>query len=114
MPVLDVGVSRPGEDLPSVTAEAILDTGADGTLFPLDVLEQAGAVFVDRAYLRGITGQRQVVDLYLVTIHIGRFRLPGIRAVSLPLGATAILGRDVLNQLDIALLGPAGVTEIIV
>jgi len=112
MPVLDIGVSRPGVNVPSATVEAVVDTGADGSLLPLDVLEQAGAVFVDRAYLRGITGQRQAVDLYLTTLHIGRFRIPGIRAAALPPGSTAILGRDVLNQLDITLRGPAGVTEI--
>ena len=112
MPVLDIGVSRPGVNVPSATVEAVVDTGADGSLLPLDVLEQAGAVFVDRAYLRGITGQRQAVDLYLTTIHIGRFRITGIRAAALPPGSTAILGHDVLNQLDITLRGPAGVTEI--
>ncbi len=112
MPVLDIGVSRPGVNEPSVTVEAIVDTGADGSLLPLDILERAGAIFVDRAYLRGITGQRQAVDLYLTTVHLGRLRVPGIRAAALPPGEIAILGRDVLNQLDIALRGPAGVTEV--
>ena len=62
--------------------------------------------------MRGITGQRQAVDLYLITIHLGLFRITGVRAVALPPGNTAILGRDVLNQLDIMLRGPAGVTEV--
>jgi predicted aspartyl protease len=114
MPVLDIGVSRPGASVPAATVEAVVDTGADGTLLPLDVLEQAGAIFVDRAYLRGITGQRQAVDLYLTTIHLGRFRITGVRAAALPPGEAAILGRDVLNQLDIALRGPASVIEVFV
>jgi len=114
MPVLDIGVRRPGASVPAATVEAVVDTGADGTLLPLDVLEQAGAIFVDRAYLRGITGQRQAVDLYLATIHLGRFRITGVRAAALPPGEAAILGRDVLNQLDIALRGPASVTEVFV
>lgn len=114
MPVLDIGVSRPGSDTPSATIEALVDTGADGTLLPLDVLEQTGAVFVDRAFLRGITGQRQAVDIYLVTIHLGRFRISGIRAVALPPGNAAILGRDVLNQLEMRLQGPAEVTEVFI
>ena len=104
MPVLDIGVSRPGVNVPSATVEAVVDTGADGSLLPLDVLEQAGAIFVDRAYLRGITGQRQAVDLYLITIHLGRLRITGVRAFALPPGNAAILGRDVLNHLDITLL----------
>ncbi len=113
MPVLDIGISRPGANAPAARVEALVDTGADGTLLPLDMLEQAGAVFVDRAYLRGIIGQRQAVDLYLTTIYLGQSHILGVRAVALPSGSTAILGRDVLNQLDIALRGPAGVTEIL-
>lgn len=113
MPVLDIGVSRPEANQPTVIVEALVDTGADGTLFPLEILEQAGAVFVDRAYLRGITGQRQAVDLYLTTVYLDQLRIPGVRAVALPSGSTAILGRDVLNQLDMVLRGPAGVTEIL-
>lgn len=113
MPVLDIGVSRPGSSVPSATLEAVIDTGADGTLLPLDIIEYINAVFVDRAYLRGITGQRQPVDLYLVTLHLGRLRIAGVRAAALAPGSAAILGRDVLNQLDIVLHGPAGVTEVI-
>jgi predicted aspartyl protease len=112
MPVLDIGISRPGVNVSSATVEAVVDTGADGALIPRDVLEQVGAAFVDRAYLRGITGQRQSVDLYLVTLHLGPLRIAGVRAVALPSGEPAILGRDVLNQLDIALIGTAGVTEV--
>jgi hypothetical protein len=89
MPVLDIGVSRPGVNVPSATVDAVVDTGADGSLLPLDVLAQAGAIFVDRAYLRGITRQRQAVDLYLITIHLGRFRIPGIRAAARPPGEAA-------------------------
>lgn len=112
MPVLEVGISRPGVSAPSATIEAVVDTGADGTLIPRDILEQVGAAFVDRAYLRGITGQRQPVNLYLVTLHLGPSRIPGVRAVALSPGDTAILGRDVLNQLDLGLIGTAGVTEV--
>ena len=79
----------------------------------MDVLEQAGAVFVDRAFLRGITGHRQAVDLYLTTLHLGRFRITGVRTIALMPGNAAILGRDVLNQLEITLRGPAGVTEVV-
>ena len=112
MPVLDIGISRPGSSVPFATVEAVVDTGADGTLLPLDILEHINATFVDRAYLRGITGQRQAVDLYLVTIHLGQLRIAGVRAAALAPGSTAILGRDALNQLDIALRGPGGMTEI--
>jgi predicted aspartyl protease len=112
MPMLDIGISRPGLNAPSATVEAVVDTGADGTLIPRDTLERVGAAFVDRAYLRGMTGQRQPVDLYLVTLYLGPLRITGVRAVALSPGDITILGRDVLNQLNLALIGVAGVTEV--
>ena len=44
-----------------------VDTCADGTLIPIDLLELIDAPQVDRAYLRGITGDRQPVDLLLMS-----------------------------------------------
>lgn len=113
MPVLDVGVSKPGADIPSRIVEVIVDTGADGTLLPRDILKDAGAPYIDRVHLVSITGERRPVDLYVVTLYLGERRVYGVQAVALPAGATAILGRDVLNQLRLHLDGPAGVTEVL-
>lgn len=57
------------------------------------------------------TGHAQTVNLYLVEVQIGSYKIPGIRAVGLKT-TEAILGRDVLNQLIITLDGIAGTTEI--
>ena len=113
MPVLDIDLSRPGGQTFSAAVAAVIDTGADGTLIPIDLLELIDAPQVDRAYLRGITGDRQPVDLYLVTIRVATVIIHGVRAVALPSGETTILGRDVLNQLHLALVGTAGVTEVL-
>jgi len=112
MPVLTVGVSRAGIDGPMATLEAIIDTGADAPLLPVDVLRQIGARVIDRATLIGITGQGEMVDLYVVTLFVGERRIPGIKAAALPNGDMGILGRDMLNQLHVCLNGPAQVTEI--
>lgn len=112
MPVLDVVFSRPGRNAIPATVEAIIDTGADSTLIPLDILEQIVAPQIDQAYIRGITGSREPVDLYLVTVQIAGLTISGIRAVALPAGASTILGRDVLNQLHLGLVGPANITEV--
>jgi len=113
MPVLDIGVTAPGIDRSAVVLEAIIDTGADGTLIPLDVLESIGAPFVDIAYIRGITGQRESIDIYLVSVYIGPLHVPGVRAAALSANETIILGRDVLNQLQLVLLGPGNSTQVI-
>ena len=114
MPVLDIGVSKPGADVPSRIIEAIIDTGADGTLLPRDILKHAGAPYIDRVHLVSITGERRPVDLYVVTLYLGERRVHGVQTVALPAGATAILGRDVLNQLRLHLDGLAGVIEVMV
>lgn len=112
MPVLDVFLSRPGRHAAPAAVEAIIDTGADSTLIPLDILERIAAPYIDQAYLRGITGTREPVDLYLVTVQIAGMTISGIRAAALRVSASTILGRDVLNQLNLGLVGTANTTEV--
>jgi len=69
--------------------------------------------YVDSAYVRGITGHRELVELYLITVHIGGQHVHAVRAAALPASEEAILGRNVLNQLNITLNGAAGVTEVL-
>lgn len=113
MPILDVGVGLPEADAPVAVVEMIVDTGADVTALPRSLLLRIGAPYFDRAYLRGVTGKREPVNLYLVTLHIGSLRIAGVTVVSLDAPDNTILGRDVLNQLDIALHGPAEVLEVL-
>lgn len=112
MPVLDIVLTRPGRNAAPAAVEAIIDTGADSTLVPLDVLEQIAAPHIDQAYLRGITGTREPIDVYLITVQIAGVTISGVRAAALHAGASTILGRDVLNQLHLALVGTANTTEV--
>lgn len=111
MPVLRIGVSRSGVRIPVLTIEAIIDTGADGTILPRNVVEKVSASYMDRVYLRGVTGQRQLVDIYTVTLYLGTLPIFGVRVAVFGQGE-AIIGRDVLNQLEICLIGPALTTEV--
>ena len=112
MPVVDLGVSRPGSRGPGQTVTAVVDSGADGTLLPIDVLEVVGAGYVGEGVIRGISGGRQPVSIYLASLHIGSHALHAIRVVAVPEGSEAILGRNVLQYLVVTLNGPAAVTEI--
>ena len=47
------------------------------------------------------------MNLYLASVHIAGVVIHGIRAVAARDTTEAILGRDVLNQLEIVLNGPA-------
>lgn len=112
MPVLRIGLSRPGRKEATIELEAMIDTGSDGTLIPLEILEQVSAQYIDSAHIRGVTGHREIVELYLVTVHIGEHRIHAVRAAALADSEEVILGRNVLNQLNMLLNGLAGVTEV--
>ena len=95
-----------------VTVTAFVDSGADGTMLPIDILQAVGAMYEASMWLRGTTGSRQRVDSYTVSIHIETETMHAISAVAMPVGSEPLIGRDVLNQLVITLHGIAGVTEL--
>jgi predicted aspartyl protease len=113
MPVLDVGISVPGARVRAITVEMIVDTGADATVLPRELLEGIRAPFSDRSYLRGVTGAGVPVDLFWVTLHIGSLRVANVRVVANDTSDSSILGRDALNHLNLALHGPAEVLEVL-
>ena len=90
--------------------QAFVDSGADGTVVPLPILQSINAVYADKAYLTGTTGISQSVGLYEVQVQIGAEIIYGIDAAAY--GEEIILGRDVLNQLTVFLDGPLTVCEI--
>ncbi|MDQ4076254.1 MAG: retroviral-like aspartic protease family protein, partial [Chloroflexota bacterium] len=99
--VVEATVRAAGEQAPIVTLTALVDSGADGTMIPIDILRAVGARYVETRQMRGVTGVAYTVDLYLVTIQIGSHVVRGIRVVAQ--GAEPLIGRDVLNQLVITL-----------
>ncbi len=110
--VVEATVRAAGEQAPIVTLTALVDSGADGTMIPIDILRAVGARYVETRQMRGVTGVAYTVDLYLVTIQIGSHVVRGIRAVAVAQGAEPLIGRDVLNQLVITLNGPAEIIEV--
>ncbi|MCB0097589.1 MAG: retroviral-like aspartic protease family protein [Caldilineaceae bacterium] len=95
-----------------MTVSALIDSGADGTVLPLDLLTRIGAPHVDTRMLRTITGARIAVSLFRITLHIGDYTLRNLRVVGHASSAEAILGRDALNQLIVTMNGLASTTEI--
>ncbi len=111
MPILSVAVDGyAGFAAQQVTA--LVDSGADGTMIPVDVLEMVGALYEDTVIMRGVLGVGEAVDRYTVAIQLGSLSIHGIRAVAIPTGEELILGRDVLNDLAVTLNGPAHVTQV--
>lgn len=95
-----------------LTVTALVDSGADGTLIPLDLLQAVGASYEDTVQMTGITGGTQIVDRYTVALHIGTHVVRAVHAVAVAPEGEAVIGRDVLNELILTLNGPAYMTEV--
>jgi predicted aspartyl protease len=112
LPVCDIVLIVPATDL-RVPLTAVVDTGADGTIVPVDYLRQIGARRAFETGLRSQWGERRVVYLYLVDMQIGSITLPGVYVIGDELGTEAVLGRNVLTRLRLLLDGPAALTRIL-
>lgn len=112
MPVVSATVIHPDSDNLTANCIALVDSGADGTMFPLDLLEAIDAPIVGDARLRGVLGAGETVDVHLIRLQIGPYDLGGVRAVAMPEGSKPVLGRNVLNQFVITLNGLASVVEV--
>ena len=112
MPALEIVLGRAGRTQGVMTISALIDTGSDGTLMPINALEEVGARYVSAARLRTILGNSQPVDIYVVSLRIGPHTLPVVRVAAMAKDSEPILGRNVLNQLAVMLNGLAGVVEL--
>ena len=61
-----------------VELTAIIDSGADATIIPIQHLRQIGARRAMETGLRSQWGERRTVFLYLVDLQINELTLPGI------------------------------------
>lgn len=112
MPVVELALNKSGGSRSDKLHLAVVDSGADGTLVPVNLLEEIGARQVGTARIRGILGESQVADIFLVSLRIGPHLLGAVRAIAGAEGDEIILGRNVLNQLVVTLNGLASTVEI--
>lgn len=105
-PTIDITIISAAESLRVGPLEALVDSGADGTIIPINYLEEIQAPPTVEMTIRSQWGERHSVMLYLVDIQIGDLLLPGIEVVGDEISDDIILGRDVLNRLRTLLNGP--------
>ncbi|MFN8439198.1 MAG: aspartyl protease family protein [Caldilineaceae bacterium] len=113
MPVIEVGVSLPKYNTAEVTITALLDSGSDGTLLPVDLLESIGAKPIGPARIRGLWSSSRSASMYLVKLYVGPHQLFAVRVAGIESKDEPILGRNVLNQMVINHNGLAGMVEIV-
>lgn len=104
-PVVEITISHTSNADSTTKLLGLIDSGADATMLPIEILDSVGAIFIETRRMRGITGHSIKVDTYLLTINIGPFSIFGIEAIALEPNSEAIIGRDILNQLTVVLDG---------
>jgi predicted aspartyl protease len=113
VPALTITLGYPGEALRLGPFSAIVDTGADGTLIPIALLDALGAPFVDEARIRSHWGEWRTIQLFTVDIGVNELRFPAIEAIGDEHGEELILGRNFLNKLHLLLKGPRVQVELL-
>jgi len=102
MPVLDVFLAPSPWDVP-VSYRAILDTGADDTVIPRGFGKHLGLPLQGSTKLAGVDRIWYNVDIFRASLTIaGQSFLTDVREY----GPELLIGRDILNQLDLRLDGP--------
>ena len=110
MPIIPVKFSSYGEQ--SVIENALVDSGSDATMVPRAILEKIGARRGDERRVVGVAGFSYTAISYRVQIELAHVVMKTM-VVSDRHGDLVLLGRDIINQLELKLNGIAGVTEII-
>lgn len=107
IPVLDIALSAPATDDWCAPLSAIVDSGADFTIAPVALLEEIAAPITRPAVLSNPWQDRRQVYVYEVDLRIGLQVLPAVEVAGDPFSDELLLGRNVLNLLDLRLEGPA-------
>lgn len=106
MPVLHIEISSPSEDDWHGPYLSIVDSGADFSIAPMALLNSIDAPIDHSSAIRSPWGERQAVDVYEIDVRIANAVLPRIWVAGDPTTDQILLGRNLLNYLDIELDGP--------
>ena len=84
---------------------AKLDTAADGSVIPIELVASLGLIDFDKVVTISFDGSEEEQLTYLVDIFVAGKAFTDIEVITSPL-SYALIGRDILNQLIITLDGP--------
>jgi len=113
MPVLEIRLGYPEENLSLGPYTAIVDTAADGTIIPIQLVERLEAPFVDDVRSYSQWGEWHRARMFTVDTGIDQLCLPAIEVVGDERGDEIILGRNVLNKLRLLLDGPNTLVKVL-
>jgi hypothetical protein len=90
---------------------AKLDSGAGVSVVPQKLISRLHLFPYGFMPVQGYDGVQVIRSTYLVTLIIGQRRFDRLEVIALP-RTNVLLGRDVLNELEVCLDGPRRVVEI--
>ena len=111
-PIIEVTFVSAAENLRVGPLPALVDSGADGTIVPINYLDEIQAPSTVDMSIRSQWGESHWVLLYLVDVQIGDLTLPGIEVVGDEISNEIVIGRDILNRLQVLLDGPKETTQV--
>lgn len=111
-PAVEIGVRNPERPQDEIRLTILIDTGSDITLLPDDMLRLLDASYVGHARIRGLFGGSRTAKTYMVQVVVGPHTIQVVEVGGVFSNDEVVLGRNVLNQLDVTLRGLAGVVEI--
>lgn len=112
MPVVDINIGR-AMSTASLALKALVDSGADATLIPINFLQEIQTRRSRKIWMRGTAGVRALVDLYQISLQLGPFAQTLLEEVGSTQNNEVIVGRYVLNYLSVTLNGPAYTVEVL-
>jgi hypothetical protein len=104
-PVLSIEIFTPDGPQQRVSVSAKLDTAADISAIPLNVVNEWGLEPVSEVIVTGYNAETAVLSTYTVGIELPEARVRHIEVIVVP-DSYALLGRDVLNHFYLNLNGP--------
>ncbi len=110
MPVVDILV-KPEVNEHGINLTAIVDSGADNTMLPANILDQLNVSKTQTAWMTGVSGSRVAVNLYWIFVQIGDFQPIYTEVIGIQNRDEVIIGRDIINQFAVLLNGPAHTIE---
>ena len=104
--MIEVTFVSAAENLRAGPLPALEDSGADGTIVPINYLNEIHAPSTIEMSVRSQWGESHRVLMYLLDVQIGNLTLPGIEVVGDEISDEIVIGRDILNHLRVLLDGP--------
>lgn len=105
-PVVTINISG-NSSQKSQTLTAFIDSGADATLIPLNLLQAVKTRKMDTRWARNISGMRYRVAVYMINLSISSIIFSDVEVIANQQTDEIVLGRDILNELLVTLNGPA-------